>query len=205
MDIETANALKTFTTRYCDAWHDTGHGRKVLISMVCLRPALSLRWTTTLSGSRSRSVEENVNAVERAMDIVVQPAVHAFYTTQFAGDMPARFGEITLTLLQTERRRSAACSGKPDWSSGHAKRLKLSPTLFIATLDSELDVISVCNLSGEVIKETIGTRNRETLAPHLRISLPDLSRFCNPSCYSACERSLTRFVRDRRNDQYYLT
>ena len=35
------------------------------------------------------------------MDIVVQPAVHAFYTTQFAGDMPARFGEITLTLLQT--------------------------------------------------------------------------------------------------------
>jgi SecY interacting protein Syd len=39
------------------------------------------------------------------------------------------------------------------------KRLKLSPTLFIATLESELDVISVCNLSGEVIKETLGTAN----------------------------------------------
>jgi hypothetical protein len=38
--------------------------------------------------------EQNVNAVERAMDIVVQPAVHAFYTTQFAGDMPARFADI---------------------------------------------------------------------------------------------------------------
>ena len=50
---------------------------------------------------------------------------------------------------------------------GHAKRLKLSPTLFIATLDSELDVISVCNLSGEVIKETLGTRNRDVLAPSL--------------------------------------
>ncbi len=47
------------------------------------------------------------------------------------------------------------------------KRLKLSPTLFIATLDSELDVISVCNLSGEVIKETLGTRNRDVLAPSL--------------------------------------
>src|SRR5690606_23753422 len=33
---------------------------------------------------------------------------------------------------------------------------------------------------------------------HLRISLPDLSHFCNPSCYCTCERSLTRFVRDRR-------
>ena len=90
------------------------------------------------------------------MDIVVQPAVHAFYATQFAGDMPARFADMTLTLLQT-------------WSEddlqrvqenliGHLvtqKRLKLSPTLFIA------------NLSGEVIKETIGTRNRETLAPSL--------------------------------------
>ena len=47
------------------------------------------------------------------------------------------------------------------------KRLKLSPTLFIATLESELDVISVCNLSGEVVKETLGTAKRLTLSPSL--------------------------------------
>lgn len=47
------------------------------------------------------------------------------------------------------------------------KRLKLPPTLFIATLEEELEVISVCNLSGEVCKETLGTRKRTHLASNL--------------------------------------
>ena len=163
MDIETANALTTFTTRYCDAWHEkqgTWPQSADLygVPSPCIISSLE---DYVIWQPKPNNGEQNVNAVERAMDIVVQPAVHAFYATQFAGDMP-------LTLLQT-------------WSEddlqrvqenliGHLvtqKRLKLSPTLFIATLDSELDVISVCNLSGEVIKETIGTRNRETLAPSL--------------------------------------
>ena len=160
MDIETANALTTFTTRYCDAWHEK-HGTWPQSAELYGVPSPCIISSQDTAG-------QNVNAVERAMEIVVQPAVHAFYVTQFAGDMPARLGDLTLTLLQT-------------WSEddlqrvqenliGHLvtqKRLKLSPTLFIATLDSDLDVISVCNLSGEVIKETIGTRNRETLAPSL--------------------------------------
>ncbi|HIE5387691.1 TPA: SecY-interacting protein [Enterobacter cancerogenus] len=177
MDIETANALTNFTTRYCDAWHEKQgtwpqsaelHG----VPSPCIVSSLddSVIWQP-----KPFTHEQNVNAVERAMDLVVQPAVHAFYTTQFAGDMPARFAGLALTLLQT-------------WSEddlqrvqenliGHLvtqKRLKLSPTLFIATLDSELDVISVCNLSGEVIKETIGTRNRNVLAPSLTDFLTQL-------------------------------
>lgn len=54
------------------------------------------------------------------------------------------------------------------------KRLKLSPTLVIATLESELEVISVCNLSGEVLKETLGTRKRTTLSPSLASFLEQL-------------------------------
>ncbi|MEH0887698.1 SecY-interacting protein [Enterobacter sp. UNJFSC 003] len=170
MDIEIANALTTFTTRYCDAWHETQgtwpqSADLYGVPSPCIISSLDDR---VLWQPKPFTAEENVNAVERAMDLVVQPAVHTFYTTQYAGDMTASVDGISLTLLQT-------------WSEddlqrvqenliGHLvtqKRLKLSPTLFIATLDSELDVISVCNLSGEVIKETIGTRNREILAPSL--------------------------------------
>lgn len=32
---------------------------------------------------------------------MIQPTIHTFYTTQFAGDMHAQFGDIKLTLLQT--------------------------------------------------------------------------------------------------------
>jgi len=170
VDIETANALTAFTTRYCDAWHEnkeTWPQSEELygVPSPCIVTTLDDR---IIWQPQPFTAEQNVNAVERAMSLVVQPAVHAFYTTQFAGDMRARFALETMTLLQT-------------WSEddflrvqenliGHLvtqKRLKLAPTLFIATLDSELDVISVCNLTGEVIKETIGTRKRDVFAPSL--------------------------------------
>jgi SecY interacting protein Syd len=170
VDIETANALTTFTTRYCDAWQEAKGTwpQSADLYGVPSPCVISTLDDCVIWQPKPFSGEPNVNAVERAMDLVVQPAAHAFYTTQFAGDMTARFADISLTLLQT-------------WSEddlqrvqenliGHLvtqKRLKLSPTLFIATLDSELDVISVCNLSGEVIKETLGTRNRDVLAPSL--------------------------------------
>ncbi len=47
------------------------------------------------------SLAQNISAVERALDIVVQQPLHSYYTTQFAGDMSGRFAGETLTLLQT--------------------------------------------------------------------------------------------------------
>ncbi|SEL15560.1 SecY interacting protein Syd [Kosakonia sacchari] len=170
MENETAIALKAFTERYCDAWHaargtwpqsEELHG----IPSPCI---ISSTDEYVIWQPQPFSAQPNVNPIEQAMEIVVQTPVHTFYTTQFAGDMHARLGALPLTLLQT-------------WSEedflrvqenliGHLvtqKRLKLSPTLFIATLDSELDVISLCNLSGEVVQETLGTRQRTVLAPSL--------------------------------------
>ncbi|WP_336219732.1 SecY-interacting protein [Citrobacter amalonaticus] len=170
MDEQTVLALKAFTTRYCDAWHEK-HDSWPMSEELYGVPSPCIISTTSDAvywQPQPFEGEQNISAVERAFDIVIQPALHAFYTAQFAGDMPAQYADETLTLLQT-------------WSAddfrrvqenliGHLvtqKRLKLSPTLFIATQESELDVISVCNLSGEVIKETLGTRKRAVLAPTL--------------------------------------
>ena len=170
MDIETANALTSFTTRYCDAWHEKNNSWPLSEELYGVPSPCIISSTDDAVFWQPQPFvgEKNLNAVERAFDIVVQPAVHAFYTTQFAGDMHAQLANEKLTLLQT-------------WSEedfqrvqenliGHLvvqKRLKLAPTLFIATLESELDVISVCNLSGEVVKETLGTAKRITLSPSL--------------------------------------
>ncbi|EHC62772.1 Syd protein [Salmonella enterica subsp. enterica serovar Minnesota str. A4-603] len=191
MDELTAQALKAFTTRYCDAWQEK-HGSWPLSEELYGVPSpciISSTRDAVYWQPQPFEGEENVNAVERAFDIMVQPALHAFYTTQFAGDMPAQFADEKLTLLQT-------------WSQddfrrvqenliGHLvtqKRLKLPPTLFIAVLrrrkmslrfiatqENELEVISVCNLSGEVIKETLGTRNRTVLAATLAEFLTQLN------------------------------
>lgn len=177
MEKETARALQAFTERYCNAWHESRGSwpqseELYGIPSPCI---ISSADNYVVWQPKPFTLKQNVNPIEQALDIVVQPALHAFYTTQFAGDMPARFGEERLTLLQT-------------WSEddflrvqenliGHLvtqKRLKLSPTLFIATLDSELDVISLCNLSGEIIKEKLGTRQRNVLAPDLASFLQQL-------------------------------
>ena len=177
MDELTAQALIAFTTRYCDAWHEKNNSWPLSEELYGVPSPCIISSTddAVFWQPQPFAGENNLNAVERAFDIVVQPAVHAFYTTQFAGDMHAQFADEKLTLLQT-------------WSEddfrrvqenliGHLvtqKRLKLSPTLFIATQDNELDVISVCNLSGEVCKETLGTRKRTVLAASLAEFLTQL-------------------------------
>jgi len=167
VDQQTARALQAFTQRYCDAWRQR-HGTQPRSEELHGVPSPCVTSTdddAVFWQPQPFNLEPTLEAVERAMDIVVQQPLKTYYTSQFAGDMPATFGERKLTLLQV-------------WSPddfqrvqenliGHLvtqKRLKLPPTLFIGTLDSELDVVSVCNLTGEVVLETLGTRNRTTLS-----------------------------------------
>ncbi|HAT1574036.1 TPA: SecY-interacting protein [Raoultella ornithinolytica] len=170
MDYQTAEALQAFTQRYCAAWQQQRASLPRSEELYGVpSPCISATDDDAVYWQpQPFTAEQNISAVERALDIVIQQPIHSYYTTQFAGDMAARFAGETMLLLQT-------------WSPddfrrvqenliGHLvvqKRLKLSPTLFIATLESELEVISVCNLSGEVLKETLGTRKRTILSPSL--------------------------------------
>lgn len=174
---QTAAALRDFTTRYCQHWlQQAGHGPASSDLYGVPSPcALEDREQRVVWQPQPFSLPTTLDAIERAVDIQLQPPITAFYTTQFAGDMQARFGENQLTLLQV-------------WSEedflrlqenliGHLvmqRRLRQSPTLFIATTDSEEEIISLSNLSSEVILEQPGRKQRVVLAESLEIFLKSL-------------------------------
>ncbi|MEX5383857.1 SecY-interacting protein [Cronobacter muytjensii] len=177
MENDVQQAMAAFSARYCEAWRQQRGSLPVSeeyigISSPCI---VSTHPDAVEWQPQPFTPEDSLGAVEKALDIVLQPDAHAFYASQYAGDMPARFGELTLTLLQAWSRDDFR--RVQENLIGHLvtqKRLKLSPTIFIATLDSELDVVSLCNLTGEVVRETLGTRQRRVLAPALSTFLHQL-------------------------------
>jgi len=164
---QTTQALTDFTTRYCEFWqqqcgHPPASAALYGVASPCITQTLDdeIFWQP-----QPFTLAKNLDAIERAIGLQIQPALVAFYTTQFAGDMSAQLNGNELSLVQV-------------WSEedfvrvqenliGHLvmkRRLKQTPTLFIATTESELEVISLCNLSGEVIIEQLGKNKREILA-----------------------------------------
>lgn len=164
---QTADALRNFTLRYLEHWqHTQGHLPASADLFGIPSPCISeTRDEQVLWQPQPFSLPASLDAVERALEIRLQPAVTAFYTSQFAGDMYAQAGDRRLTLLQVWS--EADFVRLQENLIGHLvmkRRLKESPTLFIATTESEMEMISVCNLSGEVIIEHPGTKKRELLA-----------------------------------------
>lgn len=176
----TGLALQAFTQRFCHLWQQkTGHDPQsdalYGIPSPCIRHTGNgvVFWQPC-----PFTPDADLTGVERAMDIRLMPEIHTFYTTQYAGDMPAILGNTVLELLQP-------------WSQddfrrvqenliGHLvtqRRLKLSPTLFIATTEDDREVMSVCNLTGRVLLEKLGTAQRETVSDSLPEFLDDLHPF----------------------------
>lgn len=177
MQDNTSHALLDYTAHYCALWQqERGHSpASEALYGVASPCVVDTRDAAVYWQPQPFTQAKNLDAVERAIELRIQPSVVDFYTTQFAGDMNARYEGRVLTLVQV-------------WSEedfirvqenliGHLvmkRRLKHSPTLFIATTDSELEVISVCNLSGEVILEQLGTPKRQVLCATLEKFLTSL-------------------------------
>ncbi len=177
-----AIALKSFTGRWCQHWQEQcGHlpssAELYGIASPCI---VENRVDRVLWQPQPFVPEADLNAVERALEIRIQPSVSAFYTTQFAGEMSASFGQRALVLSQVWSWQDF--NATQENLIGHLlmKRcLKQSPTLFIATTNEEAEVISVCNITNEVILEQPGNNKRAILVNSLENFLNQLNPVIN--------------------------
>ncbi|MDV7105021.1 SecY-interacting protein [Vibrio sp. TH_r3] len=177
MTLSVTEALHRFSLHYQQTWQDAfGHlpHNEELFGLVspCVEKTEQevVYWQSV-----PREVMADFTNIENGIEIGIHEDIKAFYGSQFCADMQASWQSKPFTLLQI-------------WSDddferlqenilGHLvtqRRLKLKPTVFIGTTDAELDVISVCNITGAVILERLGTNKRDILAEDLASFLQEI-------------------------------
>ncbi len=178
MSQNVASALKSFSESYVAAWQNTNSGFPKSVELAgipspCIEQQSDgfVEWRPVY-----RDNWADFSNVESGIELIIHEDIKAFYSCQFCGDMDAMWDDKPLTLLQV-------------WSEddfvrlqenilGHLvtqRRLKLKPTIFIGLTQEEMDVISICNLTGEVIFERLGTDKRDILAPSVKSFLAQLT------------------------------
>lgn len=170
MKQTVTQTLSELSQRYVSAWRENRDSLPISEEMMghaslCVVSENSdvVEWQPI-----QRENSADFSKVEEGMEILIHPDCVALYCSQFSADMQVSFDNNPITLLQV-------------WSDddlvrlqenliGHLvaqRRLKLKPTLFIATTDEEHEVVSICNISGEIILEKLGTKQRKILASNL--------------------------------------
>lgn len=167
MNHSVNSVLWAFTQRFVTAWQHQHGSMPQSDAYLDLPSPCILQKTDNIVIWRPvlRDNTAEFGNVEKAIGITLHQDIKAFYSGIYSGDINATFMGEPLALIQV-------------WSDddlvrlqqnivGHLlmqKRLKQHPTVFIAAVADELDVISICNVTGEVIKERIGTDLRTVLA-----------------------------------------
>lgn len=177
MAHSVAEALFEFSQRYLDAYQtkyqhlpENEELAQWVSPCVEQRLANSVYWKPV-----AREVTADFANVENGIEIALHEDAHLFYGSQYSADMQATWRGHWLNLLQV-------------WSDedferlqenilGHLvmqRRLKLKPTVFIATTEDEMQVVSICNLTGNIILEQVGTAKREVLTEDIESFLQQL-------------------------------
>lgn len=177
MDIQDKTALIDFTSRWIDQFDDAPQSEELhAIPSPCILKTeqLTVYWQPfLLTPSRSLAI------VEQLVGITLHPSSHVFYGTQYAGNMTAKFNNINLVLIQPWN--------DDDFSNleqnliahlSQQKKLRRTPTVFIASTNESTEIISLNNLTGEVVKEDLITGELTVLADDLPQFLQQLVANC---------------------------
>jgi len=114
--------------------------------------------------------------IESALSIELDPQIADFFGAYFSDHMPASFNDEIIELVQV-------------WSADDfdrlqenmiahlmmKKTLKQPPTLFIASCVDDMQIIALDNVSGEVVRETLGKGITAVLAPDLATFISQLT------------------------------
>ena len=117
----------------------------------------------------------DLTIAEQVINIRIHPSAHTFYGTQYAANLTAKFADVNLILLQAwndddfsnlEKNLIAHLSQQ--------KKLKRTPTIFIASTNEDTEIVALNNLTGEVVKEDLITGQLTTLSSNLATFLEKL-------------------------------